>query len=102
MARFGSLKRLRAATVDEIAQVSGIGPRTAASIAAALHGADAPAAPAVNMTTGEVLDDTPAPSPAQDDDTRGSADQNERHDEHPTKSLRDSAGTAHDVSADAR
>ena len=33
---FGSLKKLRAATVDEIAAVPGIGPRTAEAIAAAL------------------------------------------------------------------
>jgi excinuclease ABC subunit C len=52
--RFGSLKRLRAATVDELAAVPGIGPRTADAIAAAL--ADLPAAPAaVNVGTGEIL-----------------------------------------------
>ena len=33
---FGSLKRLRAATVDEIAEVPGVGPRTAAAVVAAL------------------------------------------------------------------
>jgi excinuclease ABC subunit C len=53
--RFGSLKRLRAATVDEIAEVPGIGPRTAQAIAAAVARPD-DAAPAVNMTTGEVND----------------------------------------------
>jgi excinuclease ABC subunit C len=52
--RFGSLKRLRAATVEEVQEVSGIGPRTAAAIVAALA-AESPAAPAVNVTTGEVL-----------------------------------------------
>ena len=52
--RFGSLKRLRAATVDELAEVPGIGPQTAQAIVAAL--ADAPAtAPAVDMGTGEIL-----------------------------------------------
>jgi excinuclease ABC subunit C len=56
MRRFGSLKRLRAATADELAEVPGIGPRTATAIVAALHRDDAPAAPAVNMTTGEVLE----------------------------------------------
>ncbi|HEY2296209.1 MAG TPA: excinuclease ABC subunit UvrC [Jatrophihabitans sp.] len=56
MRRFGSLKRLRAASAEELAEVSGIGPRTAAAIVAALHDdAAEPAAPAVNMTTGEVL-----------------------------------------------
>jgi excinuclease ABC subunit C len=53
MRRFGSLKRLRAATVDEITEVPGIGLRTAEAIAAALARPD-DAAPAVNMTTGEV------------------------------------------------
>jgi excinuclease ABC subunit C len=52
--QFGSLKRLRAASADEIAEVPGIGPRTADSIVAALH-RDEPPAPAVNVTTGEVL-----------------------------------------------
>jgi excinuclease ABC subunit C len=55
--QFGSLKRLRAASVDDIAEVPGIGPRTATAIVAALHNNDeTPAAPAVNVTTGEVLD----------------------------------------------
>jgi excinuclease ABC subunit C len=53
LTRFGSLKRLRAATVEEICEVSGIGPRTAAAIVAALAGK--PAEPAVDPTTGEVL-----------------------------------------------
>jgi excinuclease ABC subunit C len=52
--RFGSLKRLRTATVDELAEVPGIGPQTAQAIVRAL--ADAPAAgPAVDMATGEIL-----------------------------------------------
>ncbi len=55
--QFGSLKRLRAASVDDIAEVPGIGPRTATAIVAALHNNDdTPAAPAVNVTTGEVLE----------------------------------------------
>jgi excinuclease ABC subunit C len=53
---FGSVKRLRSATVEEIAEVPGIGPRTAETVAAALAGA-APAGPAVNTATGEILDD---------------------------------------------
>ena len=53
--RFGSLKRLRAASVDEIVEVPGIGRRTAEAIVAALAVRDAPA-PAINVTTGEVLD----------------------------------------------
>jgi excinuclease ABC subunit C len=39
---FGSLKRLREASVDEVAQVSGIGPRTARAVVAALGGAAEP------------------------------------------------------------
>jgi excinuclease ABC subunit C len=51
---FGSVKRLRAATPEEIATVPGIGPKTAVTIAAALA-ARAPG-PAVNVTTGEISD----------------------------------------------
>ncbi|MDT4926256.1 MAG: excinuclease subunit [Pseudonocardiales bacterium] len=54
--QFGSLKRLRAASVDDLVEVPGIGRRTAETIVAALAAAGAPA-PAVNVTTGEVLDD---------------------------------------------
>jgi excinuclease ABC subunit C len=54
MSRFGSLKRLRAASVDDIADVPGIGPATAAAIAAAV--ARPAAAPAVNTATGEILE----------------------------------------------
>ncbi|HET8969874.1 MAG TPA: helix-hairpin-helix domain-containing protein, partial [Candidatus Nanopelagicales bacterium] len=68
--QFGSLKRLRAASADEIATVPGVGPRTAAAVVAALAtGTGAPAAPAVNMATGEILDDVPADRP--DDRTTG-------------------------------
>jgi excinuclease ABC subunit C len=56
MRRFGSLKRLRAASVEDIVEVPGIGRRTAEAIVAALASAPRPA-PAVNVTTGEVLDD---------------------------------------------
>jgi excinuclease ABC subunit C len=51
--RFGSLKRLRAATVEEIAEVPGIGPRTAEAIAAAL-GESRPGPATVNTATGEI------------------------------------------------
>jgi excinuclease ABC subunit C len=37
LARFGSLKRLRAASVEEITEVPGIGPQTAAAIVAAIN-----------------------------------------------------------------
>jgi len=55
MRTFGSLKRLRAASVDDIVEVPGIGRRTAEAIVTALAG-DQPATPAVNVTTGEVLE----------------------------------------------
>ena len=53
--QFGSLKRLRAATVEEIAAVPGIGPRTAEAIEAALaeqHGHRRTVS--VNTATGEI------------------------------------------------
>ncbi|HJD80088.1 excinuclease ABC subunit UvrC [Kitasatospora aureofaciens] len=55
---FGSLKKLRAATVDEICAVPGIGRRTAETVAAALS-SRTPAAPAVNTATGEIIEDRP-------------------------------------------
>ncbi|MFI6844541.1 excinuclease ABC subunit UvrC [Kitasatospora sp. NPDC050467] len=54
---FGSLKKLRAATVDELCAVPGIGRRTAETVAAALS-SRTPAAPAVNTATGEIIDDS--------------------------------------------
>ncbi|WP_186777081.1 excinuclease ABC subunit UvrC [Streptomyces salinarius] len=53
---FGSVKRLRAATIDQICEVPGIGRKTAETVAVALAGA-APAGPAVNTATGEIMDD---------------------------------------------
>ena len=53
---FGSMKKLRAASVDELAQVPGIGPRLAAAILEAMA---EPVAETVNLTTGEVLDGAP-------------------------------------------
>ncbi len=53
---FGSLKRLRAATIDQICEVPGIGRKTAEAVAAALAQAT-PAAPAVNTATGEIIED---------------------------------------------
>ncbi|MFF3300406.1 excinuclease ABC subunit UvrC [Streptomyces sp. NPDC001741] len=53
---FGSVKKLRQATIDQICEVPGIGRRTAESVAAALASA-APAAPAVNTATGEIIED---------------------------------------------
>ena len=57
-ARFGSLKRLRAADVDEIAAVPGIGRQTAQAVAEAV--AQRRPASAVNMATGEILDPEPS------------------------------------------
>ncbi|GAP51502.1 excinuclease ABC subunit UvrC [Streptomyces azureus] len=55
---FGSLKRLRSATIDQICEVPGIGRKTAETIVAALAQA-APAAPAVNTATGEIMEEEP-------------------------------------------
>jgi excinuclease ABC subunit C len=51
---FGSLKRLKAATVDEVMEVPGVGRRTAESVVSALAGA-APEVPAFDPMTGEVV-----------------------------------------------
>ncbi|MET8026125.1 excinuclease ABC subunit UvrC [Streptomyces avermitilis] len=53
---FGSVKKLRSATIDQICEVPGIGRKTAETIAVALAQA-APAAPAVNTATGEIMED---------------------------------------------
>lgn len=58
---FGSLKRLRAATVDELCEVPGVGRRTAETVVAALA-SRTPAAPAVNTATGEIIDDSADPA----------------------------------------
>ncbi|HBX82140.1 MAG: excinuclease ABC subunit UvrC [Propionibacteriaceae bacterium] len=50
---FGSVRKLRAASLEDIAAVPGIGTKTAAAIMAAL--ADQPAGESINVTTGEVL-----------------------------------------------
>ncbi|MEV0096166.1 excinuclease ABC subunit UvrC [Streptomyces sp. NPDC050738] len=53
---FGSVKKLKQATIDQICEVPGIGRKTAETVAAALAQA-APAAPAVNTATGEIMED---------------------------------------------
>jgi excinuclease ABC subunit C len=50
--RFGSVKRLSEAGAEEIAQVPGIGPRTAEAIVAALAAGAEPAAPDAEPPTG--------------------------------------------------
>jgi excinuclease ABC subunit C len=53
---FGSLRKLRAATVEEIAQVPGIGPTTASAIAEAVAPDDADRKTvSVNTATGEII-----------------------------------------------
>jgi excinuclease ABC subunit C len=64
LAHFGSVKRLRSASVEDLTAVPGVGSRTAVAINAALASAARPA-PAVNVTTGEVLDDS-EPATGQD------------------------------------
>jgi excinuclease ABC subunit C len=54
MKRFGSVTKLRAATVDEVANVPGIGRATAESIVSQL--AAAKPGPAINMATGEIVE----------------------------------------------
>ncbi|WP_327635024.1 excinuclease ABC subunit UvrC [Kribbella sp. NBC_00482] len=70
---FGSLKKLRLATIDEVADLPGFGRRTAESVVLAVNAAATKAetgrAPAVNMATGEILDDdVPAPAGTPDGD----------------------------------
>ena len=55
LSAFGSVKRVRAASIEELAGVAGIGPALAASIAAELGASTQE--PAVNLATGEVVDD---------------------------------------------
>jgi excinuclease ABC subunit C len=58
--RFGSLRKIRAATVEEIAEVPGIGLRTAEAIADALAdrtGSQPRPSVTINTATGEILDD---------------------------------------------
>jgi excinuclease ABC subunit C len=52
---FGSLKRLRQASVDEVAEVPGIGLKTAAAVVTAV--ADGHTVSAVDMSTGEILEE---------------------------------------------
>jgi excinuclease ABC subunit C len=65
---FGSLARLRQAGVEQIAQVPGVGAKTAAAVVAALArtapGEAAAPPPAVDPLTGEILDDDGAGAPA--------------------------------------
>jgi excinuclease ABC subunit C len=53
---FGSVKKVRGASEEQIREVPGIGPSLAATIAQTLAAQAAQSVPAVNVTTGEVLD----------------------------------------------
>lgn len=55
--RFGSLKKVRAASVEEICEVPGIGPATAQAVLDALAVENGDANIAVDMATGEILED---------------------------------------------
>ncbi len=54
---FGSVKKIRGARVEDLADVPGVGPALAETIRASLTPAsDATAAPAINMATGEIIE----------------------------------------------
>ena len=59
---FGSLKKLRAASIDDIAALPGFGQRTAEAIAVALASSSRQGTPAVNTATGEIIDDASTPA----------------------------------------
>ncbi|EDY65474.1 UvrABC system protein C [Streptomyces pristinaespiralis ATCC 25486] len=54
---FGSVKRLRQATIEQICEVPGMGRKTAESVVVALA-QTAPPAPAVNTATGEIIEES--------------------------------------------
>jgi excinuclease ABC subunit C len=58
LAHFGSVKGVKAATVEELAQAKGIGPALATAIVNhfASDGPEAVTVPAINMTTGEIIE----------------------------------------------
>ncbi|MCB5294724.1 excinuclease ABC subunit UvrC [Arthrobacter sp. SO3] len=56
LAQFGSVKSIRTASVEELTGAKGIGPSLAAAIVQHFTEGEGDAAPAVNMTTGEILE----------------------------------------------
>lgn len=58
LAHFGSVKGVKAASAEELAMAKGIGPALAGAIVRHFEasGMEAPAAPAINMTTGEIIE----------------------------------------------
>ena len=55
LGHFGSLKKLRSASLDQIAALPGFGPATARAVVIALAGEEVPMA--VNTATGEIVGD---------------------------------------------
>jgi excinuclease ABC subunit C len=56
LSRFGSVRKLRAAAVEDVSTVPGIGPGLAAAVVAALAGQAGGEAAAVDTSTGEIID----------------------------------------------
>ncbi|MGN7200552.1 excinuclease ABC subunit UvrC [Arthrobacter sp. SAFR-044] len=58
LAHFGSVKGVKAATVEELSEAKGIGPALAGAIIShfAAEGSEPLAVPAINMTTGEIIE----------------------------------------------
>lgn len=76
MKHFGSVKKLRAATVEEIAEVKGFGPGLAERVVAALGGGDAPSAAvdAGNRGVARLKLDYPGSGPIAGKQRSGGAD----------------------------
>jgi excinuclease ABC subunit C len=70
---FGSVKRLRSASIEQICEVQGIGRRTAEAVATALGRASF-TAPVVSTATGEIIEEEEAASAAQGE-SDGAAEQ---------------------------
>jgi excinuclease ABC subunit C len=60
LAHFGSVKKIKAASAEELTAAKGVGPALAAAIVTHFSpggaGGDSDDTPAINMTTGEVLE----------------------------------------------
>ncbi|NUS37383.1 MAG: excinuclease ABC subunit C, partial [Pseudarthrobacter sp.] len=58
LAHFGSVKGVKAATAEELSQAKGIGPALATAIVNHFAGdaGQVAALPAINMTTGEIIE----------------------------------------------
>jgi len=56
LSQFGSLKRMRAASIEDVMGVPGIGRHIAETVVAALHADDATPSPAVDPATGEIIE----------------------------------------------